>query len=177
MAEAEKPGKETVYIDLDDEITSIIDKVENTGEKVVALVLPKRAAVLQSIVNMRLLKRAAENAGKNIVLITSDPAILPLAGAAQLHVAKSLHSKPYIPPSPVPLHETAPPPSNEVPEAKTEEEIDETNAKIDYGRSIGELAAGHEVEEPETIPLDSEDVAAEEAAGASTAKPKIPKEK
>ena len=177
MAEAEKPGKDTVYIDLDDEITSIIDKVETAGAKVVALVLPKRTAVLQSIVNMRLLKRAAENAGKNIVLITNDSAILPLAGAAQLHVAKSLHSKPHIPPSPVPLHEAAPAPSDGTLGDEAEEEIDEANAKIDYGRSIGELAAGHEVEEPETIPLDSEDEAAEEPADAASAKSKIPKDK
>lgn len=174
---ANKPGKDTVYIDLDDEITSIIDKVENAGAKIVALVLPKRAAVLQSIVNMRLLKRAAQNAGKNIVLITNDPAILPLAGAAQLHVAKNLQSKPHIPPSPVPLHEAPEAPSDEPSETKTEEEIDEANAKIDYGRSIGELAAAHEVEEPETIPLDSEDEADKDAAGASATKPKIAKDK
>jgi len=60
-----KPGKDVVYIDLDDEITSIIDKVENAKEKMVALVLPKRATVMQSIVNMRLLKRAADSAGRS----------------------------------------------------------------------------------------------------------------
>ena len=38
-----KAGKDTIYVDVDDEITSIIDKVENSSEKVVALVLPKRA--------------------------------------------------------------------------------------------------------------------------------------
>ena len=175
---SKKPGKETVYIDLDDEITSIIDKVENTGEKVVALVLPKRAAELQSIVNMRLLKRAAQSASKNIVLITNDPAILPLAGATQLHVAKNLQSKPHIPPSPVPLYEAAASPlGDEAPRDEPEEEIDESSAKIDYGRSIGELAAGHEVEEPETIPLDDEETITDETAAASAAKQKQPKDK
>src|SRR3990167_9554996 len=89
-----KPGKDVVYIDLDDEITSIIDKLENTKASVVALVLPKRASVLQSIVNMRLLKRASETTAKNVVLINSESAILPLAGAAGLPVAKNLQSKP-----------------------------------------------------------------------------------
>src|SRR3954462_894172 len=105
-----KPGKDVIYIDVDDEITSIIDKVENAKEKVVALVLPKRATMLQSIVNMRLLKRSADAAEKNVVLITAEPALLPLAGAAGLHVAKNLQSKPIIPPSPLAAEELALPP-------------------------------------------------------------------
>lgn len=97
MAEA---TKETIYIDVDDEITSIIEKLQSSKHKIVALVLPKRAAVLQSIVNMKLLKRAATHSKKNIVLITSEAGLLPLAGAVGLHVAKTLSSKPEIPPTP-----------------------------------------------------------------------------
>jgi hypothetical protein len=84
MSEAKTPkaGKDTIYIDAEDEITSIIDKVESAKEKIVALVLPKRSSTLQSIVNMRLLKRSAESAGKSVVLITSESALMPLAGAA-----------------------------------------------------------------------------------------------
>jgi hypothetical protein len=89
--------KDTVYIDVDDEITSIIDKVVSSKERIVALVLPKRAAVLQSIVNMKLLKRAADEKKKRLVLITSETALMPLAGAAGLHVAKTLQSRPTIP--------------------------------------------------------------------------------
>ncbi|MFO0920087.1 MAG: hypothetical protein U0451_00235 [Candidatus Saccharimonadales bacterium] len=89
--------KETIYIDIDDEITGIIDKVTTSKKKIVALVLPKRATVMQSIVNMRLLKRASDDAGKNIVLITSDASVLPLAGVAGVYIAKTLQSKPYLP--------------------------------------------------------------------------------
>src|SRR3982751_4813190 len=95
-----KTSKDVIYIDVDDEITSIIDKVENSPHKVVALVLPKRAASLQSIVNMKLLKRSADTADKNAVLITSEQALMPLAGAAGLHVAKNLQSAPEIPAAP-----------------------------------------------------------------------------
>src|SRR4051812_45143776 len=95
-----KPGKDTIYVDVDDDITTIIDKVEAAKAKIVALVLPKRAGAMQSVVNMRLLKRSAENAGKNVVLITGEASLLPLAGAAGLHVAKSLQSKPIVPPAP-----------------------------------------------------------------------------
>src|SRR3990167_5176262 len=97
------PTKATIYIDVEDEITSIIDKVEAADAKLAALVLPKKSSALQSIVNMRLLKRGADDAGKKIVLITNDQKILPLAGAASVYVAKNLQSKPYIPASPVPV--------------------------------------------------------------------------
>ncbi len=92
--------KETIYIDIDDEITSIIEKVQNADNKIVALVLPKRAAVLQSVVNMKLLKRTADEAKKHVVLITSEAGLLPLAGAVGLNVAKTLQTKPAIPPAP-----------------------------------------------------------------------------
>lgn len=186
MTEAKKPGKDVVYIDLDDEITSIIDKVENAQDKVVALVLPKRASVLQSIVNMRLLKRAADNAGKNVVLISSDPSLSPLAGAAGLHVAKNLTSRPHIPPSPIVVREgpqqTAASADETLPigppaEEAKDEEIDEDNAKIDYGRSVGELAASHEVHEPETIPLGDDEAAEDEGTKSSAARNRTPKDK
>ncbi|MBI4033775.1 hypothetical protein HY379_02130 [Candidatus Saccharibacteria bacterium] len=151
-AVAKKPGKDVVYLDIDDDITTIVDKIESSKEKIVALVLPKRFATLQSIVNMRLLKRSADSADKNAVLITGESALLPLAGAAGIHVAKNLQSKPEIPPSPVDLPQEKP----SVPE-DPDAEIDAKDAKLDYHRSIGELAAAGTVDEPETIPLEDSD--------------------
>src|SRR5436190_17633981 len=90
-------AKETIYVDVEDDITAIIDKVEAAKAKVVALVLPKRSTTLQSTVNMRLLKRSAESADKDLVLVTSEGALLPLAGAVGLHVAKNLQSAPKVP--------------------------------------------------------------------------------
>ncbi|MHB1865522.1 MAG: hypothetical protein ACYCPS_05210 [Candidatus Saccharimonadales bacterium] len=94
-------NKDTIYIDVDDEITTVIDKVIESNKKLVALVLPKRASVFQSIVNMKLLKRKSEEANKNLVLVTSESSLLPLAGAVGIHVAKTLASKPEIPAAPV----------------------------------------------------------------------------
>ncbi len=93
-------GKEVIYIDVDDEITAIIDKVRGSGEKIVALVLPKRATVLQSVVNMKLLKRTSDEAKKHLVLITSEAGLLPLAGSVGIYVAKTLQSRPEIPLAP-----------------------------------------------------------------------------
>lgn len=93
-------SKDTIYIDVDEEITGIVSKVQNSPKDIVALVLPKRANVLQSIVNMKLLKRASDQHNKKLVLITSEARILPLAGSVGLFVASNLTSKPYIPPAP-----------------------------------------------------------------------------
>lgn len=91
------PSKDTLYIDTDDEITAVIEKVVSAKAKIVAVVLPKHATVFQSQVNLKLLKKAAVSAKKNIVLITSDSSILAIAGAAGVHVAKTPTSKPIIP--------------------------------------------------------------------------------
>jgi hypothetical protein len=101
MAANTQPSRDTVYVDVDDEITSIIDKVRASDGRIVALVLPKRAAVLQSVVNMKLLKRSAEQAKKQLVLITTEAGLLPLAGSVGMHVAETLQSKPAIPSAPV----------------------------------------------------------------------------
>ncbi|HUC87846.1 MAG TPA: hypothetical protein VMR95_01730 [Candidatus Binatia bacterium] len=90
-------AKDTIYIDIDDEITVIIDKLKNSQSKIVALVLPKRATVFQSSVNMKLLKKTADASKKRLVLITSEANLLPLAGSIGLYVAKNLQSKPAIP--------------------------------------------------------------------------------
>ncbi|PID99651.1 hypothetical protein CSA80_00070 [Candidatus Saccharibacteria bacterium] len=93
-------AKETLYVDVDDEITAIIERVTAAKGGIIALVLPKRATVLQSIVNMRLLKRAADASKKHLVLVTSETSLLPLAGLVGLHVAETPSSKPTIPPRP-----------------------------------------------------------------------------
>ncbi len=138
--------KETIYIDIDDEITSIIDKVTTSKKKVVALVLPKRATVMQSVVNMRLLKRASEEASKSFVLITSEASVLPLAGAVGVYTAKTLQSKPTIPDG------------DETEEA--EEEIGEEEPDVDNAKTVGELAGvaavAAVVDEDETIEVDNE---------------------
>ncbi len=122
--------KDTIYIDVDEDITGIIEKVRGSKDKIVALVLPKRATALQSIVNMKLLKRSAASAKKSLVLITSEVGLLPLAGAVGLHVAKTLESKPVIPEPPVV--------PDEIPETVG---ADEGEAEeVDKTKPVGELA-------------------------------------
>lgn len=90
-------AKDTLYIDIEDEITAVIDKVTSAKHKIVAVVLPKHAGVFQSTVNVKLLKKAAAASKKNLVLITSDKTVIAIAASVGVHVAKSLASKPEIP--------------------------------------------------------------------------------
>ncbi len=89
-------NKDVIYIDVDDDITAIIGKIKKAKEKVVALVPPKRAGVLQSAVNLRLLERMARNDNKQLVLVTHSQALVALAASAQIPVAKNLQSKPEL---------------------------------------------------------------------------------
>lgn len=88
--------KDIIYIDVDDDITAIIGKVKASREKVVALVPPKRIGVLQSAVNLRLLERAAKQSDKKLAIVSSNPALMSLAAAAGIPVAKNLQSKPEL---------------------------------------------------------------------------------
>ncbi len=89
--------KDIIYLDIEDEITTIIDKVESSKADLVGLVLPKRASVLQSSVNIKLLKRAVDSLKKNLVLITTDVSVISLAADNKIYVAPDVSSKPEIP--------------------------------------------------------------------------------
>ena len=146
-------AKDTIYIDIDDEITAIIDKLGQSEHKIVALVLPKRATVLQSIVNMKLLKRSADAKNKKIVLITSEASLLPIAGAVKVHVAKTIQSKPIIPPAPQTLSDDIQADDNE----ELQQDEDEDEDGLDASKSVGSLAAASAINnDEETIELDED---------------------
>jgi hypothetical protein len=162
--------KVTVYVDVDDEITTVIDKMRSADGRIVALVLPKRAALMQSIVNMKLLKRSADDSKKRLVLITTEAGLLPLAGAAGIHVASTLQSAPAIP---------------AVAGLDNADDIDSVSADADDPADalnldevaetpIGELAGVPAAvsNEPETIELDNDDAPAAVAATKGAKKPK-----
>lgn len=129
------PAKDVIYIDVDDEITTIIDKVTSSRSKILALVLPKRATTLQSIVNMKLLKRAADNDSKHLVLITSEAGLMPLAANTGLYVAKNLQSKPEVP--------VVPGGAAELPDDLEESlSLDATEPKLNKNSAVGDLAKG-----------------------------------
>ena len=90
-------NKDVIYIEPEDDITDIILKIENSKEKIVALVPPKKAGVFRSIVNIKLISKAGASSEKTVVLVTVDPSIVKLAATAKLPVTKDLQSAPTIP--------------------------------------------------------------------------------
>lgn len=63
---------QTLYIDIDEEITSIVEKLKKARTKEVVIVVPKRALLIQSIVNLRILKKEADDSGLQIMIVTQD---------------------------------------------------------------------------------------------------------
>jgi hypothetical protein len=86
-----------LYLEVDEEITAAIDRLIKSPGAAVKIVVPKRSTLLQSIVNLKLLKRAADDAGKELVLVTSDQTSTHLAGRVGLAVASTLKSSASIP--------------------------------------------------------------------------------
>ena len=115
-------NKDVIYIDIEDDITTIIGKIKASKQRIIAMVPPRRTGILQSAVNIRLLSRAAKSADKTIVIITNDSVLAGLAAAAKIPVAKTLQSKPEI---------------AEIPALKVDDESD----VIDGGKlAVGDMA-------------------------------------
>ncbi len=88
--------RKVLYVELDEEITSIFERVERLNYSDVFLVVPERAAIFQSVVNLSILKKKVDELGKNLSLITKDPIGVKLAHKAGIPVFDQL-SKPKTP--------------------------------------------------------------------------------
>jgi hypothetical protein len=83
-------GKKVLYIEIDDEITSVFDKINKLKFKKIYLVIPQRAVLFQSAINLKILKRKAEDIDKEIFVITNDPNGFKLAQRIGLQVFDKL---------------------------------------------------------------------------------------
>lgn len=78
--------REIHYIDVDEEIITAVSRLRQSGQSENVFVFPKRALILQSLVNLRLLEREAEKLGKQIIVMTQDETGQRLATKAGLAV-------------------------------------------------------------------------------------------
>lgn len=85
--------KKILYVEIDDEITSIYDKLVKLKHKNIFLIIPQRAVIFQSAINLKILKRKAEDLNKNISLVTTDPNGYNLAQRVGLDVYEKLEGK------------------------------------------------------------------------------------
>lgn len=79
-----------LYLEVDEDITSAIDKLSKMPAGPVQIVVPKRSTMLQSIINLKLLKKAADGSGKQLVLVTGDRIASELAARVGLAVAPAI---------------------------------------------------------------------------------------
>lgn len=63
---------QTFYIDIDEEITSVVERLKKSRTGEIIMVVPKRALLIQSIVNLRILKREADESGLQLMMVTQD---------------------------------------------------------------------------------------------------------
>ncbi len=78
--------KKVIYVEIDDELTDIYDKITSIRAKHIYIVLPKRAIFFQSIVNLKILKRKADDGSKTLYFITNDKNGIHLAKQVGIEV-------------------------------------------------------------------------------------------
>jgi hypothetical protein len=81
---------EIIYLEPDEEITSVIEKIQNAQNSSLGLVIPRDATLLQSVVNLRLLAKQAHSSGKQISIVTADKIGQNLAAQVGLMVYSSI---------------------------------------------------------------------------------------
>ncbi len=78
--------KKVVYIEIDEEVTAIYDRIKRAKQKDIYLVVPRKAILFQSVVNMRILKSKLEKDNKRLHLVTTDRIGVHLAQQAGIPV-------------------------------------------------------------------------------------------
>lgn len=81
---------QTFYIDPEEEISSVIDRLNKSMSASNYFVVPKRALFLQSIVNLKLLKREADKVSKRVIIVTQDEVGASMAQRSGIEVRPTL---------------------------------------------------------------------------------------
>ena len=137
-------NKDVIYIEPEDDITDIINRLTAAQQKVVALVPPSKPSVLRSAVNIKLIAKTAQAADKAAVIVTADPGLTKLAAAANLPVAKTLQSRPVVPNA------------DEITPTTPDEVIDETELEKAHAEELKANAEAKEKAEPDQVINSSE---------------------
>ncbi|MFA5854937.1 MAG: hypothetical protein WC846_01425 [Candidatus Gracilibacteria bacterium] len=78
--------KKIIFVQMDEEITAIFERISKLSYSEIYLVVPRRAVLLQSIVNLKILKQKMDTLGKSLAIITNDPSGMKLAYQAEVKV-------------------------------------------------------------------------------------------
>ena len=81
---------QTFYIDVDEEVNSVISRIRKSNEKYNILVIAHGALLMQSAVSLKLIKREADALEKKVMIITKDELAAAIAKKIGFPVRKSL---------------------------------------------------------------------------------------
>lgn len=94
-------AEQLIYLEPGDDIASAVDRLQKARHTEIVLVVPRRALLLQSLVNLKVLAHQAEKIGRQLVLVTQDELGRNLAEQAGLQVLDQIRSD--APPKPKPV--------------------------------------------------------------------------
>lgn len=81
---------QTFYIDLDEEVNSVISRIKKSNSKYNILVIAQGALLMQSSVSLKLIKREADTLEKKVMIVTKDEQAAIIAKKIGFPVKKSL---------------------------------------------------------------------------------------
>lgn len=70
---------EEIYLEVDEEVTSVIEKIKKSAKANIVLSLPRNAVLGQSVVNLKLVHKEAQSNSKEVAIVTSDKVTRNLA--------------------------------------------------------------------------------------------------
>lgn len=82
-----------IYLSEDDSADSIVDKIKNSPDKEIDLVIFPRASSVLSIVNLKLFKELADSLGKEVFISTNDDAVKILSEKSLVKLSSA--TKPF----------------------------------------------------------------------------------
>ena len=159
-----------IYLETDEEITSVVDKLRKIKTRDIVLVAPKRCTLVQSIVNLKLLKRQAKLLSKKIVLVTPDPVGQNLATKTGIPTKKEIEGE-EIPPEEI-KPKVEKPKIEKLKKPKEEEIVLPKIEKIKR-ESISDIVAKMETEAKEAKPEEIKPTPSK-VEGPKEIKPKVP---
>lgn len=80
------PLSHVIHVDIDDEVSSIYERIKSKKADLVYLIVPYRAVLFQSIVNVKILRRKTKDIDKEIAFITKDKSGVFFANKCNIQV-------------------------------------------------------------------------------------------
>lgn len=142
--------RKAIYLDANADLVSALDKLSRVTADEVVLVVPKGSVLFHSIVNLKILKSNAGQAGKSLALVTMDSAGRAMAHQIDLPVYKTLASEDALPETSIKSQADNNLQTNDVPT-----ELSKPQIKIKHQRKLPQSQIIKEIKSSSTVPLSS----------------------